>query len=210
MSLSDYFAAQQRVWFRYRHRLPDDDVAHVCVLAYMSDMTLLGSASSIHRDEHVQSASLDHAMWFLRPFRADEWLFLRPDSPGRARARLTGPPVRPAGTPGRGSDPGGLARTLIDPSKHGFPEPARRVTAPTIGVPAVQGDVREHVAALRAVGADPRPVRRPAELDGLDGIVLPGGESTTISKLLGVFELFDPLHDSAGAGAAGLRVVCGG
>jgi 5'-phosphate synthase pdxT subunit len=69
------------------------------------------------------------------------------------------------------------------------------VTAPTIGVLAVQGDVREHVAALRAVGADPRPVRRPAELDGLDGIILPGGESTTISKLLGVFELYDPLHD---------------
>ncbi|QKT07253.1 pyridoxal 5'-phosphate synthase glutaminase subunit PdxT [Gordonia sp. X0973] len=68
------------------------------------------------------------------------------------------------------------------------------MTAPTIGVLAVQGDVREHVAALRAVGAQTRPVRTPDELDGLDGIVLPGGESTTISKLLTVFELEKPLR----------------
>ncbi|MFT3899984.1 MAG: pyridoxal 5'-phosphate synthase glutaminase subunit PdxT [Gordonia sp. (in: high G+C Gram-positive bacteria)] len=74
------------------------------------------------------------------------------------------------------------------------------MTAPTIGVLAVQGDVREHAAALRAVGAEPRPVRRAAELDGLAGIVLPGGESTTMSKLLDVFELYEPLRERLAAG----------
>ncbi|GAA3047103.1 pyridoxal 5'-phosphate synthase glutaminase subunit PdxT [Gordonia defluvii] len=74
------------------------------------------------------------------------------------------------------------------------------MTPPTIGVLAVQGDVREHVSALRAVGANPRPVRRAAELDGLDGIVLPGGESTTISKLLDVFELDAPLRAALAQG----------
>ena len=68
------------------------------------------------------------------------------------------------------------------------------MSRPTIGVLAVQGDVREHVAALQAVGANPRPVRRATELVGLDGIVLPGGESTTMSKLLEVFELYEPLR----------------
>ncbi|GGK40164.1 acyl-CoA thioesterase [Nocardia camponoti] len=66
--------SQQQVWFRYRHPLPDDALFHVSTLAYMSDMTLLGSSKVIHPDEPTQNASLDHAMWFLRPFRADEWL----------------------------------------------------------------------------------------------------------------------------------------
>lgn len=64
----------------------------------------------------------------------------------------------------------------------------------TIGVLAVQGDVREHVAALEAVGATTRRVRRPQELEGLDGIVLPGGESTTMDKLTRAFGLADPLR----------------
>jgi pyridoxal 5'-phosphate synthase pdxT subunit len=64
---------------------------------------------------------------------------------------------------------------------------------PIIGVLALQGDVREHLRALTACGADVRPVRRPADLDGLDGIVLPGGESTTIDKLSRIFELREPL-----------------
>lgn len=67
-------------------------------------------------------------------------------------------------------------------------------TAPRIGVLALQGDVREHLAALRAAGADPVAVRRPAELAAVDGLVLPGGESTTMSKLLGVFDLDEPLR----------------
>jgi len=59
---------------------------------------------------------------------------------------------------------------------------------------ALQGDVREHVKALEAVGARAVPVRRLTELDRVDGLVLPGGESTTIAKLLATFELFDPLR----------------
>jgi 5'-phosphate synthase pdxT subunit len=70
----------------------------------------------------------------------------------------------------------------------------------TIGVFALQGDVREHLAALGAAGATARPVRRPEELEGLDGIVLPGGESTTMDKLARAFGLRDPLRAALGAG----------
>lgn len=65
---------------------------------------------------------------------------------------------------------------------------------PVVGVLALQGDVREHIAALHASGAAAIAVRRAEELDRLDGIVIPGGESTTMSKLLGVFGLFEPLR----------------
>ncbi|MET9486422.1 pyridoxal 5'-phosphate synthase glutaminase subunit PdxT [Nocardia sp. NPDC006630] len=65
---------------------------------------------------------------------------------------------------------------------------------PTIGVLALQGDVREHMHALAACGAEPVAVRRESELDAVDGLVLPGGESTTISKLLEVFDLLEPLR----------------
>lgn len=84
--------AQQQVWFRYRHPLPDDPLFHVCTLAYMSDMTLLGSSKVIHPDEPTQNASLDHAMWFLRPFRADDWLLYDQQSPsaGMGRALTAG------------------------------------------------------------------------------------------------------------------------
>lgn len=67
------------------------------------------------------------------------------------------------------------------------------MTAPVIGVLALQGDVREHTAALAAAGAHARPVRRPTELETVDGLVIPGGESTTISKLADLFELRDPI-----------------
>ncbi len=80
-------ASQQQVWFRYRNRLPDDQVFHVCTLAYMSDMTLLGSAKVAHPDEDAQFASLDHAMWFMRPFRADEWLLYDQTSPSAGGGR---------------------------------------------------------------------------------------------------------------------------
>ena len=69
-----------------------------------------------------------------------------------------------------------------------------------VGVLALQGDVREHLRALTACGADVRAVRRPAELVGLDGIVLPGGESTTIDKLSRIFGLRDPLIAALDAG----------
>ena len=64
---------------------------------------------------------------------------------------------------------------------------------PTIGVLALQGDVREHARALEAAGARTLPVRRPEELEQVDGLVLPGGESTTMSKLALTFEVFDPI-----------------
>lgn len=67
------------------------------------------------------------------------------------------------------------------------------MTAPVIGVLALQGDVREHTAALAAAGARARPVRRPTELEMVDGLVIPGGESTTISKLADLFELREPI-----------------
>ncbi|MGK8512444.1 pyridoxal 5'-phosphate synthase glutaminase subunit PdxT [Nocardia asiatica] len=70
--------------------------------------------------------------------------------------------------------------------------PAR--SRPTIGVLALQGDVREHVAALARCGAEPVLVRRSSELAAVDALVLPGGESTAISKLLTVFELLEPVR----------------
>src|SRR4051794_21153539 len=73
-------------------------------------------------------------------------------------------------------------------------------SGPRIGVLALQGDVREHLAALTAAGADAVGVRRPEELDGLDGLVLPGGESTTVSRLLRVFEVLEPLRTKVRGG----------
>jgi len=64
---------------------------------------------------------------------------------------------------------------------------------PLVGVLALQGDVPEHLRRLEALGARTRPVRRAYELDGLDGIVIPGGESTTMNRLLDVFGLREPL-----------------
>ncbi len=73
-------------------------------------------------------------------------------------------------------------------------------TTPTVGVLALQGDVREHVAALREVGADAVGVRRAAELEAVDALVIPGGESTTIDKLLRAFELFEPVRERLRSG----------
>jgi 5'-phosphate synthase pdxT subunit len=69
-----------------------------------------------------------------------------------------------------------------------------------VGVLALQGDVREHLAALERSGAEAVPVRRPAELDAVDGLVIPGGESTTIGKLAEAFELTEPLRKRIAAG----------
>src|SRR5262249_6784601 len=70
----------------------------------------------------------------------------------------------------------------------------------TIGVLALQGDVREHLRALVACGADARPVRRPEELDAVDGLIIPGGESTTIGKLVAEFGLADPIRKRLAGG----------
>jgi 5'-phosphate synthase pdxT subunit len=70
----------------------------------------------------------------------------------------------------------------------------------TVGVLALQGDVREHLLALTSAGAAARRVRRADELEQVDGLVIPGGESTTISKLADEFGLLDPLRKRIGAG----------
>ena len=70
----------------------------------------------------------------------------------------------------------------------------------TVGVLALQGDVREHLRALRDSGAEAVPVRRPAELESVDGLVIPGGESTTIGKLAAAFELTEPLRKRIAGG----------
>jgi pyridoxal 5'-phosphate synthase pdxT subunit len=71
---------------------------------------------------------------------------------------------------------------------------------PVVGVLALQGDVREHFRALQDCGAEPRSVRRASELEGLDGIVLPGGESTTMDKLARAFGVRDPLRAALRSG----------
>lgn len=80
---------------------------------------------------------------------------------------------------------------------------------PVIGVLALQGDVREHLVALAGLGVTARPVRRPDELAELDGIVIPGGESTTICRLLDVFELREPLSRRLADGLPALGSCAG-
>jgi acyl-CoA thioesterase-2 len=84
-------APEQSCWMRTRDALPDDPRLHQCVLAYLSDWTLLDTATLPHAiswtQPNMQSASLDHAMWFHRAFRADEWLLYVQDSPSASGAR---------------------------------------------------------------------------------------------------------------------------
>ncbi|MEA2906262.1 MAG: acyl-CoA thioesterase [Alphaproteobacteria bacterium] len=79
------------VWIRATGRLPDEPAIHQCVLAYASDMTLLDSALIPHGrtvfEKSIMGASLDHALWLHRPFRADDWLLYAQDSPNLAGAR---------------------------------------------------------------------------------------------------------------------------
>jgi acyl-CoA thioesterase II len=79
------------VWVRATGKLPDEPAIHQCVLAYASDMTLLDAALIVHGrtvfSKDIMAASLDHALWFHRPFRADEWLLYAQDSPNLAGSR---------------------------------------------------------------------------------------------------------------------------
>ena len=81
---------RQTLWTRIGERLPDDPAVHRAALLYLSDMTLLETALATHGvtiyDNKVQIASLDHALWFHRPARADEWLLYVQDSPNAAGA----------------------------------------------------------------------------------------------------------------------------
>jgi 5'-phosphate synthase pdxT subunit len=72
--------------------------------------------------------------------------------------------------------------------------------APVVGVLAFQGDVREHLAVLARLGVEARPVRTLAELDAVDGLIVPGGESTVIGKLARRYGLLEPLRERARAG----------
>jgi len=83
------------------------------------------------------------------------------------------------------------------------------VKPPRIGVLALQGAFREHIAALERVGADAIPLRSPGELDVVDAVVLPGGESTTMDKLLRKFELQQPLRAHIEAGLP-VMATCAG
>ena len=84
-------AADQDVWIRANGTLPDDPLLHVCIVAYASDLTILDTAMLPHgsnwHEEQFMVASLDHAMWFHRPFRADEWLLYHQHSPSASGAR---------------------------------------------------------------------------------------------------------------------------
>jgi pyridoxal 5'-phosphate synthase pdxT subunit len=73
-------------------------------------------------------------------------------------------------------------------------------SATTVGVLALQGDFREHIAVLSSLGANAVPVRRAAELAQVDGLVIPGGESSVMDKLARAFDLFDPLRDAIQGG----------
>jgi acyl-CoA thioesterase-2 len=83
--------ARNQVWMRADGKLPDDRLLHVCVLTYASDMTLLDSVLARHGvywdTDKVLGASLDHALWFHRPFRADEWFLYDSASPTASGAR---------------------------------------------------------------------------------------------------------------------------
>jgi acyl-CoA thioesterase-2 len=82
---------ESKVWLRVDGELPDDPLLHVCLMTYASDMTLLDTVLLNHGlawgDKKTMGASLDHAMWFHRPFRADEWLLYAQDTPNASGAR---------------------------------------------------------------------------------------------------------------------------
>jgi len=82
---------EQLVWFRANGALPDDALLHSCIVAYASDLTLLDTAVMAHArswdDDRFMIASLDHAMWFHRPLKADEWLLYHQKSPSAQGAR---------------------------------------------------------------------------------------------------------------------------
>ena len=84
-------ANRQQVWIRASGRLPDDPAVHRAVLAYLSDLTLIDAALAPHgrtlSEPEFAVASLDHALWFHRPFRADEWLLYTQDSPSTHGSR---------------------------------------------------------------------------------------------------------------------------
>jgi acyl-CoA thioesterase II len=108
----------QDTWLRCRGTLPDDPLLHACIVAYASDLTLLGTATLPHAapvgTPGFMLASLDHVMWFHRPFRADEWLLYHVHSPsaGAARGFAQGSLFRSDGTLAVSIAQEGLVRPL--------------------------------------------------------------------------------------------------
>ncbi|MFI0353624.1 acyl-CoA thioesterase II [Actinomadura sp. 9N407] len=94
---------ESKVWLKVDGELPDDPLLHVCLMTYASDMTLLDTVLLNHGlswgDKRTMGASLDHAMWFHRPFRADDWLLYYQDTPfaGGARGLARGQVFTPGG-----------------------------------------------------------------------------------------------------------------
>ncbi|HMM64019.1 MAG TPA: acyl-CoA thioesterase II [Mesorhizobium sp.] len=90
-SSRDKLPPRQNVWIRFVGPVPDDSRLHSVLLAYLSDMTLLDTSTFAHGralfDPDIQAASLDHAMWFHRPHRLDDWLLYTQDSPSASGAR---------------------------------------------------------------------------------------------------------------------------
>lgn len=85
----------------------------------------------------------------------------------------------------------------------------RRPLSATIGVLALQGDFHEHAVSLRALGAEAREIRKPEQLAALDGLIIPGGESTTIARLLLAYDLHAPIRE-LGAGGLPIWGTCAG
>ncbi len=126
----DYREPRFNVWIRATEKLPDDPAIHQCVLAYACDMTLLDSALIPHGrsvfSRSIQAASLDHALWFHRPFRADEWLLYAQDIAERdRRPRAVARPHFHARWQARGL--GGAGRP--DPQAAGYSRYSRRIIA---------------------------------------------------------------------------------
>jgi 5'-phosphate synthase pdxT subunit len=91
-------------------------------------------------------------------------------------------------------------RRQEDLRREGLPVPMEPAAEPVVGVLALQGDVAEHMRALTAAGARPVAVRKPGQLDEISGLVIPGGESTTMWKLAVIFDLMQPIRKRVEAG----------
>ena len=108
-------------------------------------------------------------------------------------------PASDAALIGSSRTPGASSRRVSPRGDPGGRPPGSAPHA-TVGVLALQGDVAEHMRAIAAAGARPVPVRRPAELAAVDGLIIPGGESTTMWKLISIFDLAGPLRERVGGG----------
>ena len=166
-----------------------------------------------HRDARRRGA--DDAPGRRRRLRRQRHLQVRAAAAHGRRHRPRHHPLQRRPDPGRGLDRPGRRHARPQPGRHPAQRAprlarlVRRALPPTIGVLALQGDFHEHAVSLRALGAAVREIRKPEQLQGLDGLIIPGGESTTIARLLLAYDLHAPLRRR---GAAGLPIwgTCAG